>query len=83
MWRNPQDYSPEGTGSNYEQAGKIPQVFAAAVEEPESVKRPNIIVIMDEAFSDLAVRGEFTTNEDYMPFIHSLQQGQRIPEPVT
>ena len=23
----------------------------------------------------LAVRGEFTTNEDYMPFIHSLQQG--------
>jgi len=39
------------------------------------VKRPNIIVIMDEAFSDLAVRGDFTTNEDYMPFIHRLQQG--------
>ena len=26
-------------------------------------------------FSDLAVRGDFTTNEDYMPFIHRLQQG--------
>lgn len=37
---------------------------------------PNIIVIMNEAFSDLAVLGNFTTNEDYMPFIHSLQEGQ-------
>ena len=71
----PADYSADGTGSNYEQAGKDSAGLAAAVEDPESVKRPNIIVIMDEAFSDLAVRGEFTTNEDYMPFIHSLQQG--------
>ena len=71
----PADYSTDGTGSNYEQAGKDSAGLAAAVEDPESVKRPNIIVIMDEAFSDLAVRGEFTTNEDYMPFIHSLQQG--------
>ena len=38
-------------------------------------KRPNIIVIMDEAFSDLAVLGDFTPSEDYMPYIHSLQQG--------
>lgn len=37
---------------------------------------PNVIVIMNEAFSDLAVLGEFETNEDYMPFIHGLQQGQ-------
>lgn len=36
---------------------------------------PNIIVIMNEAFSDLSVLGDFTTNEDYMPFIHRLQQG--------
>ncbi len=38
-------------------------------------KTPNIIVIMCEAFSDPAVLGDFSTNEDYMPFIHSLQQG--------
>lgn len=37
---------------------------------------PNVIVIMNEAFSDLAVLGEFESNEDYMPFIHRLQQGQ-------
>ncbi len=36
---------------------------------------PNIIVIMNEAFSDLSVLHEFETSEDYMPFIHSLQQG--------
>ena len=36
---------------------------------------PNIIVIMNEAFSDPAVLGKFTTNEDYMPFIHSLLDG--------
>ena len=36
---------------------------------------PNIIVIMNEAFSDLSVLGDFETNEDYMPFVHSLQEG--------
>lgn len=36
---------------------------------------PDIIVIMDEAFSDPAVDGKIETNEDYMPFIHSLMNG--------
>lgn len=36
---------------------------------------PNVIVIMDETFSDPAVLGNFDTNQDYMPFIHSLQDG--------
>lgn len=34
---------------------------------------PHILVIMNEAFSDLSVVGDFETNEDYMPFFHSLQ----------
>ncbi|MCO7155060.1 hypothetical protein NIA73_18590 [Anaerobutyricum hallii] len=29
---------------------------------------------MNEAFSDLSVINEFSTNEDYMPFIHSLKK---------
>lgn len=41
----------------------------------QNASYPNIIVIMNEAFSDLSVLGEFTTNEDYMPFIHRLQWG--------
>lgn len=36
---------------------------------------PNIIVIMNESFSDPAVLGDFDTNIDYMPYIHSLEQG--------
>ena len=37
---------------------------------------PNVVVIMDETFSDLAVNGEFKTNQDYMPFIHSILNGE-------
>ncbi len=35
--------------------------------------KPNIIVIMNEAFSDLSLVGDFRTNMDYLPFIRSLQ----------
>ncbi len=41
---------------------------------PESSERPHIIVIMDEAFSDLSVAGEFSTNTEVMPFISSLKE---------
>lgn len=37
-----------------------------------SGKKPNIIVIMDEAFSDLSVLGDFETNTDYLSFFRSL-----------
>ena len=36
---------------------------------------PNIIVVMDEAFSDVAALGDFLPSEDYMPYLHSLQEG--------
>lgn len=39
-----------------------------------SVQNPNIIVIMNEAFSDLSVLGDFRTNEDYMPNFHALME---------
>jgi phosphoglycerol transferase MdoB-like AlkP superfamily enzyme len=35
---------------------------------------PNIIVVMNEAFSDLEVLGELKTNTDCMPFFHSLTE---------
>lgn len=38
----------------------------------ESGESPNIIVIMNEAFSDLRVLGNFETNTEVMPFIDSL-----------
>lgn len=36
--------------------------------------KANIIVIMNEAFSDLSVLGDFSTDRDYMPFVHSLME---------
>lgn len=36
-------------------------------------KKPNIIVIINEAFSDPSVLGDFETNIDYFPFINSLR----------
>lgn len=47
----------------------------AAADTPPQEKKPNIIVIMNEAFSDPAVLGDFETNEDYMPFVHSILSG--------
>lgn len=35
---------------------------------------PNIIFIMNESFSDLSILGDLKTNEDYLPFIHSLNE---------
>lgn len=35
---------------------------------------PNIVVIMNEAFSDLSVYGDFNVSEDFMPYIHSLEE---------
>ncbi len=40
---------------------------------PETGEMPDVIVIMNEAFSDLAVDAPFKTNKDYMPFVHSLK----------
>jgi phosphoglycerol transferase MdoB-like AlkP superfamily enzyme len=68
----PEGYSQEEMKEFYDSlaAGNLSAETSAKENE-----LPNIIVIMDEAFSDPAVLGDFETNKDYMPFIHSLQQG--------
>lgn len=52
--------------------GKSAEEAKTEVSTPKP-KKPNIIVIMNESFSDLSVDGKFETNEDYMPFINSLK----------
>lgn len=42
-------------------------------EELQGKVNPNIIVIMNETFSDLGNVGHLNINEDYMPFIHNLK----------
>ncbi|MDI9497276.1 MAG: LTA synthase family protein [Bacillota bacterium] len=60
--------NPLGEGSTGTQ-GRLP----AATQTLPDV-RPDIIVIMNEAFSDPAVLDDFTTNRDYMPFFRSLTE---------
>ena len=55
----------------------------AAGTPSDNAQKPNIIVIMNEAFSDPSVLGDFTTNEDYMPFVHSLLDARITRFPVT
>ncbi len=43
-------------------------------KETAVTEYPNIVVIMNEAFSDLSVWGDFETSEEVMPFFKSLQQ---------
>ncbi len=52
-------------------------LLAAYEKTPsETEKRPNIIVIMDEAFADMSYLGDVETNKEYMPFFRSLQEGE-------
>jgi len=39
-----------------------------------STKKPNIVVVMNEAFSDFDFIGDFETNEDYLPFYRNLEK---------
>ena len=67
----PQGYSAEDAQKTLESYEKTEDT------KQDTQDLPNIIVIMDEAFSDLAVIGDLQTNEDYMPFMHKMQQGQK------
>lgn len=69
----PDNYTAENSEEMYEES--MPDETERAIRNPSREERPNIIVIMNEAFSDLSVLGDFETNVDYMPFIHSLQEG--------
>lgn len=40
----------------------------------DSFSSPNIIIIQNEAFSDLSILYDIETNKDYMPYIHSLTE---------
>lgn len=60
----PEDYSAEAVSEIMD--GVEPQSATSDV-------KPNLIVIMDESLSDLSVVGDFDTDADYMPFLHSLR----------
>jgi phosphoglycerol transferase MdoB-like AlkP superfamily enzyme len=74
----PSGYSREEAKALLESYGTKAADTAAGADSDGTTKScyPNIIVIMDEAFSDLAVLGDVGASEDYMPFLHRMQQGE-------
>lgn len=44
------------------------------VKHEENHEMPNVIAIMNESFAELKVVGDFKTNEEYLPFYHSLKE---------
>ncbi len=64
----PSGYSPEAVA-------KLTEDYVSdSASASTSDTSPNIIAIMNESFSDLAVDTDIETTEDYMPFIHNLTE---------
>lgn len=67
MVDKPDGYSPSA-------AEKIAAPYRDSAQETADTRKPNVIVIMDEAFADLQAIGDLKTNEDVIPFYHNLKK---------
>ena len=67
-----------GTASIYETAMKRQNDPVTGSTLPE--QKPDIIVIMNESYSDLSVIGDFSTNIPYMPYVDSLIGQENVIE---
>lgn len=67
-------YITQPDGYSEERIAELSDQYKRNPDSSESEEeRPHILVIMDEAFSDLNVIGEISTDTDVMPFISSLK----------
>lgn len=69
----PKSYSKKKAEALLE--GTQTQINNVGSESETMEEVPNIIVIMNEAFSDLSILGEYNTNMDEIPFMRSLMGG--------
>ena len=68
----PSGYDPNNVGDFV--ASVIEDSSDETTEPVPDENAPNIICIMNESLADLSVLGQFTTNQDYMPFMRSLTE---------
>lgn len=61
-------------GYDKETAQEIAGDYTSDSVNDEKAKKPNVIVIMNEAFADLQSVGKFETNEEVLPFYNSLKE---------
>ncbi len=66
----PDEYSEEAAAEILDSYGE-----QAGNSVPARDELPDIVVVMNESFSDPHEVGPLDTDVDYMPFIHSLQEG--------
>ena len=67
FFEKPEDYSAAEVEKIEETIDYIPQPVSDTVPE-------NLIVIMNESLSDMRVIGDFQTNEEFFPFLTSLEE---------
>lgn len=70
----PEGYSQEELAKLQEEISSQNDTKADSTGDVDLSGKPNIIVIMNEAFSDLSVVGDYETNTEVMPFISSLSE---------
>lgn len=68
----PSDYNPDEIKDYV--SSTVDSSSDDAQNTDDDYEKPNIICIMNESLSDLGILGNLTTNEDYMPFMHSLTE---------
>lgn len=74
--QEPDSYSKENAETLLGSIMTDADISGLISSESETIEElPNIIVIMNEAFSDLSILGEYTTNMDEIPFMRSLMAG--------
>ena len=61
-------------GYSVEKVEQLADEYSKSATSEKDEKPPHIIVIMDEAFSDLSVLGEISTNKEVTPYISSLKE---------
>lgn len=64
----------EPIGYSVEKVDEILSRYEAETEGRSSQQNPNLIMIMNESFSDLDVLGRVDTNQEVMPFYKSLSE---------
>ena len=63
--QEPEGYSEEAALAILD---AYPEIF------PGTYTRPDVLVIIDESFADMKLVGDFSTNQDEMPFFHALEK---------
>ncbi len=70
-----QELQKKPVNYNEENAKAILEKYTNNIKDKTTnQEKPNVIIIMNESFSDLSVVGDVKNDKDYMPYIHELQK---------